>query len=128
MLDVARHINKEIQCTGDNVASGIFQELQGYFTKLHSFDAAKADADIAFINDRLNLYAAESVALSAHVDKSIDELVTGAVACATADAAYQGVKLGISIARVVNPFGWFSGSANPNDVLEAIEDLSNSIA
>ena len=127
LLEVANYLNQQIKCNGDQLASGIFQELEGYFTSVHAFDSAKSSYDVAYIKDTINSLSKRGSSISNTVDSNLEEILIGAVVCTTADLAYQTAKLAITAARLSNPFGWLFGSADPNDLLEAMEEVSKAI-
>ena len=125
LLEVADYLSDQIKCTTDSLGAAMFQELTGYFSSMHTFDAAKSDHDIAYIEGRLTLYRNKANQISRTVDSGVSKLIKGAVVTASANLAYQAAKLVVALARVANPFGWVTGSADPNDVLDALEEVSS---
>ena len=127
---VALHLSQQIECTGDKLGktlSTTFQDLQDYFTAMHSFDFTKAKHDVGYISTSLKTYGQRSVGLSKTVDGAMNEIISGALICAAHQVAYRTLKLAIAIAENSNPLGWLFGSNDADDLMEPLEELADAI-
>ena len=127
---VALHLSQQIECTGDKLGKSLsttFQDLQDYFTAMHSFDFTKAKHDVGYISTSLKTYGQRSVGLSKTVDGAMNEIISGALMCATHQVQYKTLKLAIAIAENSNPLGWLFGSNDADDLMEPLEELADAI-
>ena len=119
--DVAGELSKQIHCTATQTTSAVLTNIGLYFDEVESFDAQKSSLDVAYIIATLDTYTMESSKIAETVDKNVGELITAAIVCAAADLVSAASTLAIALARLCNPFGWLTGSVDPNDVVEAME-------
>ena len=104
-----------------------FNRLSSFYQNVANFNQQKSNADIGYLQGRLDKYTIQSKTQAGNVDGNVHEILIASVVCATLDTAYQTGKLAITIAMASNPIAEITGGSSPVDIEEAMSELAQSL-
>ena len=99
-----------------------FSDLGNYFRNLASFDQNKADADISFIEGRLQSFTKDTANDEEILTTQTEALMIGMLTVETTDLASDIVKATAVISQSVNPL-----DPSPGDILESYQLVAQAV-
>lgn len=115
----------------DQLDENLRAEVKGisnYFNGIATFDQGIADADVAFINGKLEEFNTSFARLSDKLKSDMTEIVAATVTILGVEVAEMTVKLVAKIASESNPIKAIFAGVDPEGLLEAIADLAKAAA
>ena len=105
-----------------------FSELRSYFEGVETFNKQIANADIGFINGRLNDYKTSSMQIAKEVQTDVTFLLIQTFIAAGYDVAERTIVLAMQVAEALNPLKFIFGGGSAQDVVAATAALANAIS
>ena len=134
-LDRILTILSEQQSTSTQVANHLkqhltqkFTELRSYFEQVDTFNQRIAQADIGFIDGRLDTYQSELNRISVTMKRDLKTILESAIAIATGDVVQRTIELAVALIDGANPLKAIFGEGSLQDIYDAAANLANAIA
>ena len=123
LIDAAKLLREDLK----NHIDQKFNKLGSYYQSVAAFKEQKSNADMGYLQGRLDKYIDQSKTLSEDVDSNVKEILIASISCATLDAAYQGMRLALTIAMMSNPVAAVTGGSSPVDLYDAMSELASAL-
>ncbi|CAH3129724.1 unnamed protein product [Porites lobata] len=104
-----------------------FNGLRTYFTKVETFNREKANADVEFINGRLNKYKSNIETLSTELGNQVGKLIDYAIAAVSLELAEDAAQCVLAAAVVMNPLEKLFGGSSAGDYIDRQAKLADTL-
>lgn len=104
-----------------------FNGLRAYFTKVETFNREKANADVDFINGRLNKYKSNIETLSTELGNQVGKLIDYAIAAVSLELAEDAAQCVLAAAVVMNPLEKPFGGSSAGDYIDRQAKLADTL-
>ena len=99
LQELSQWVTSEVSKT----VSEPFNGLRTYFTEVETFNREKANADVEFINGRLNKYKSNIETLSTELGNQVGTLIDYAIAAVSVELAEDAAQCVLAAAVLMNP-------------------------
>ena len=104
-----------------------FKGLRTYFEKVESFNREKANADIAYINQRLTKYTNNINSLSTTLGEKLNKIIGLAIAAVSLEIAEDTIQVGLAAAVLMNPLEKLFGGDSAGAFMDRAAKLASTL-
>ena len=104
-----------------------FNGLRTYFTKVETFNREKANADVEFINGRLNKYKSNIETLSTELGNQVGTLIDYAIAAVSVELVEDTAQCVLAAAVLMNPVEKLFGGSSAGDYIDRMAKLADTL-
>ena len=123
LQELTQWVNEEVSKT----VNERFDGLQTYFQKVETFNREKANADIGYINGRLEKYKTNIDSLSTQLGDQLGVLINYAIAAVSLELAEDTAQMAMAAAVVMNPLEKLFGGSSAGDFVDRTAKLAQTL-
>ena len=123
LQELSQWVTSEVSKT----VSEPFNGLRTYFTEVETFNREKANADVEFINGRLNKYKSNIETLSTELGNQVGTLIDYAIAAVSVELAEDTAQCVLAAAVLMNPVEKLFGGSSAGDYIDRMAKLADTL-